>query len=221
MMKLLLFSPHADDETLGAGGMLLKHIQQNDEVYWVNVTNAKEDYGYTKEIEIQGQHEVRKVAKRYGVKELIDLGLEPAGLDKYKISELVKIFSEIVNKIHPQIILVPFPNDIHTDHQIVFNAVYSCTKAFRNPSIEKVLCMEILSEIDYAVPDKGFVPNYYVDISKYIDDKIDIMKEYKTEIKQSPFPRNEYAIRGLAKFRAAACNVDYAEAFRIIKEIEK
>lgn len=46
------------------------------------------------------------------------------------------------------------------------------------------------------------------------------MNEYENEIKPSPFPRNEDAIRGLAKFRAAACNVEYAEAFQILKKIE-
>ena len=66
----------------------------------------------------------------------------------------------------------------------------------------------------------GYVPNYYVDISGYLEEKIAIMKEYKNEIKESPFPRNEQAIRGLAKYRAAACNVEYAEAFRVLKEIE-
>lgn len=220
MKKLLVFSPHSDDETLGAGGMLLKHVKEKDEIYWVNVTNAKEEYGYPKEVEIQGIDEVNTVASLYGVKELIDLRLEPAGLDKYRISELVQIFADIVNKIQPQIIIIPFQYDIHTDHRIVFDAVYSCTKSFRFPSIEKVLCMEILSETDYAITDHGFVPNYYVDISDYIDKKIEIMKKYKNEIKPSPFPRNEDAIRGLAKFRAAGCNAEYAEAFRVIKEIE-
>ena len=81
--------------------------------------------------------------------------------------------------------------------------------------------MEILSETDYAVSDKGFVPNYYVDISPYIEKKIEIMKEYKSEIKASPFPRNVEAVRGLAKYRAAGCNVEYAEAFWLLKEIEK
>lgn len=221
MKKLLIFSPHADDETLGAGGTLLKHQKEKDEIYWVNVTNAKIEYGYSAQEEEQGKLETERVAKQYGVKRFIDLQMEPAGLDKYRTSELVQKFADIVKEVQPQIIYLPFPYDVHTDHRIVFDAVYSCTKAFRYPSIEKVLCMEILSETDYAVSDKGFVPNYFVDISEFMEEKISIMKEYKNEIKPSPFPRNEDAIRGLAKYRAAACNVEYAEAFRVLKEIER
>ena len=220
MKKILVFSPHSDDETLGAGGMLLKHRNKGDEIYWVNVTRNRELYGSTKEDELCGQKEINLVAEKYGVSKLFDLGLEPAGLDKYRTSELIEMFSKIVKEVEPQIVLMPFRNDIHTDHRIVFDAVFACTKAFRYPSIKKVLSMEIISETDYAYSDMGFVPNYYVDISDYIDNKIEIMKNYKDEIKNSPFPRNEEAIRGLAKYRGAACNVEYAEAFRIIKEIE-
>ena len=221
MKKILVVSPHADDEVLGAGGTILKHVQEGDKVYWINVTNAKEEYGYSKEEELQRRQEIEIVAKKYGVEELINLGLEPAGLDKYGMSALVRKFAEMMKQISPQIVIMPFQYDVHSDHRIVFDAVYSCTKSFRYHSIEKILCMEILSETDYAVSDKGFVPNYYVDISPYIEKKIEIMKEYKSEIKASPFPRNVEAVRGLAKYRAAGCNVEYAEAFWLLKEIEK
>lgn len=221
MKKLLIVSPHADDETLGAGGTLLRYSRSGNKLYWINVTNAKEEYGYSKEEEMQRRREIERVAGRYGVAGLDNLELKPAGLDEYRTSELVQLFSERIKKVQPQIVIIPFRNDVHSDHRIVFDAVYSCTKAFRYPDIEKILCMEILSETDYAVPEQGFVPNYYVDISDYLEEKLDIMKEYKSEIKPSPFPRNEEAIRGLARYRAAGCNVKYAESFRLLKAIEK
>lgn len=221
MKKLLVISPHADDETLGAGGTILRYSRNGDKVYWINVTNAKEEYGYAKVEESQRRNEIERVAERYGVEELDNLELKPAGLDEYSTSELVQKFSERIKRIQPQIILLPYQYDVHSDHRIVFDVVYSCTKAFRYPSIEKILCMEILSETDYAVADHGFVPNYYVDISDYMEEKLDIMKEYKSEIKPSPFPRNAEAVRGLARYRAAGCNTAYAEAFRLLKEIER
>lgn len=53
MKKLLVVSPHADDETLGAGGTLLRYSRNGNKIYWINVTNAKEEYGYAKEEELQ------------------------------------------------------------------------------------------------------------------------------------------------------------------------
>ena len=221
-MKILVVSPHTDDETLGAGGFLLKHADAGDELYWLNVTNVKEEYGYTKEEESQGREEIERVAARYRMKEYIDLQLEPAGLDRYRTSELVQMFSGEVRRIQPDIVILPYSNDVHSDHKIVFEAAYSSTKSFRYPSVTNILCMESISD-SVSAPEMcggGYVPNYYVDISGYLEEKIAIMKEYKNEIKESPFPRNEQAIRGLAKYRAAACNVEYAEAFRVLKEIE-
>lgn len=221
MIKILVVSPHTDDETLGAGGYLLRHKELGDEIYWINITSAKEEYGYSKEVVKQGMEEFTQVAKSFNFDGFVDLGMEPAGLDKIDKSVFVRRMAEEIRKIEPNIVLVPFPNDVHSDHKVVFDVVYSCCKAFRCPSVERIMCMEIISETDYAVSDNGFVPNMFVDVSKYIDKKIQIMKLYKDEIKSTPFPRNEEAIRGMAKYRAAACNTEYAEAFRIIKEIEK
>ena len=149
-MKILVVSPHTDDETLGAGGFLLKHADAGDELYWLNVTSAKEKYGYTKDEEVRAREEIRRVAIRYRMKEYRDLELEPAGLDKYRISELVRMFSGEVKRIQPDIVILPYANDVHSDHKIIFEAAYSSTKSFRYPSVKKVLCMEIISETDYA-----------------------------------------------------------------------
>ena len=97
----------------------------------------------------------------------------------------------------------------------------ACCKSFRTPSVEKIMCTEIISETDYADSDYGFVPNYFVDISEYIDEKIRILAIYNSEVKESPFPRNEEAIRGLAKYRGASCYAHYAEAYRVLKIIER
>ena len=59
---------------------------------------------------------------------------------------------------------------------------------------------------------KTFNPNVYVDISKYIEKKIDIMKIYKSELGSHPFPRSEENIKALATFRGASCGFNYAES---------
>jgi len=41
-MRILVIAPHPDDETLGCGGTLLKHIAGGDSVAWAIVTKAHE-----------------------------------------------------------------------------------------------------------------------------------------------------------------------------------
>lgn len=105
MKKILIISPHADDETLGAGGYLLKHRDLKDEIYWINVTNANIKYGYTKQEQENWEIWGKRVSDRYGVKKYIDLKLEPAGLDKINKSTLIQIFSDLIKEIKPNIIL--------------------------------------------------------------------------------------------------------------------
>ena len=80
--------------------------------------------------------------------------------------------------------------------------------------------MEILSETDFGDADNPFIPNYFVDISDYIEKKINALNIYDTEMGVPPFPRNYEAIRALATLRGGMSGVRYAEAFKIIKWIE-
>lgn len=79
--------------------------------------------------------------------------------------------------------------------------------------------MEILSETDFASPEHGFSPNYFVDISVYLEDKINFIKVYESEIQPPPFPRSIENIRALATVRGSTAGVRYAESFILLKEV--
>ena len=219
-MLVLVVSPHADDETLGAGGSILKYKKQGHEVVWLNVTDMKEEYGYSRERISERQEEIQRVKQVYNIDAFYNLELKPAGLDQYSKSMIVQKMANIFETVQPEIIILPYGYDVHSDHKIVFEAALACAKVFRCTCIRKILCMEIISETDYAVSENGFVPNYYVNIDDYIEQKIKIAQLYQSEVKESPFPRNVDSIRGLAQYRGAAAGAKYAEAFRVIKIIE-
>jgi LmbE family N-acetylglucosaminyl deacetylase len=129
--------------------------------------------------------------------------------------------SKIINDLKPNIVYLPFKSDVHSDHRTIFEAVYSCTKSFRYPFIKKIYMMETLSETEFAPSTKesNFIPNVFVDISAYIDKKIEIMRIYESELGNHPFPRNERNIKALATFRGATAGCDYAESFMLLREI--
>jgi LmbE family N-acetylglucosaminyl deacetylase len=137
------------------------------------------------------------------------------------MSKLISKISSVVNTIKPNIIYLPFKSDVHSDHKYIFDAAYSCTKSFRYPFVKKIYMMETLSETEFALSTKedGFVPNVFVDISEYMDKKIELMNAYESEIGKHPFPRSERNIRALSTYRGATAGCDYAESFMLIKEI--
>jgi LmbE family N-acetylglucosaminyl deacetylase len=137
------------------------------------------------------------------------------------MSELISKISKIVNIVKPNIIYLPFKGDVHSDHRKIFEATFSCTKSFRYPFIKKIYMIEVLSETEFSLStkDESFIPNVFVDISEYMDKKIEVMNVYKSEMGSHPFPRSEKNVRALATFRGATANCDYAESFMLLKEI--
>ena len=61
-----------------------------------------------------------------------------------------------------------------------------------------------------------FVPNTFIEITKYLNKKIKIMNIYKSEIHSHPFPRSEVSIQSLSYLRGSQCGVKSAEAFELI-----
>lgn len=220
-MNVLIIAPHPDDESLGCGGTILKHIANGDKVYWLIVTAMTSSGGYTdNEIEKKSMI-IETISNLYSFSKTIEFGLPTCKLDQYDFSRLVGMLAACFDEIQPEIIYVPNRTDIHTDHQVISAATWSAAKAFRRPFIKKILMYETLSETECALPvaDHIFIPNVYVDITNYIDEKIDIISYYENEILSRPFPRSRENVKALAIFRGSSVNLMYAEAFMLVREI--
>jgi Uncharacterized proteins, LmbE homologs len=220
MKNVVVVAPHPDDETLGCGGTLLRHKEQGDAVHWIIVTEMLEEHGFSPERIAARDREIQEVAERYAFQSVVRLGFPTTKLDEIPMSELVGKMSEAFQNIRPNILYVPYRGDVHTDHQYVFDAAVSCSKWFRYPYVEKILVYETLSETDFGMdPDtNGFRPNVYVDISRFLDQKLKIMQVYQSEIGEFPFPRSIETIRALASIRGSAGGFAASEAFMLLKE---
>lgn len=228
---IIVISTHPDDETLGAGGTLLKHKQMGDRVHCIFCTDILENEGFSKEIIKKREKEINLVIKAYKFDSVYRLGLKTMKVDEYPKNELISKFADIFKQIKPNIIYLPFAYDVHSDHRYIFEAAYSCTKSFRYPSIQRILMMETLSETDFSpsFQSQNFIPNVFVDISNFFNKKCEIMSIYESEIGNLPFPRSLKNIESLAIFRGCIRGLDkhigggnetpiYAESFMLLKE---
>lgn len=222
-MNIVVIAAHPDDETLGVGGTMLKHAANGDNVYWLIATNMLESEGFSKEHIAQRQSEIELAGTKLKVKGINKLNFASMSLTDNSLNQLIPKISAYFNEIKPEIIYVMNRSDAHSDHRILFDAVMACTKSFRYPFIKRVLMYECLSETEFApaLPEKVFIPNYYVDITDFMDMKLEIMKIYESEIDEHPFPRSISNIKALAHYRGASVGVNYAEAFQLLKFIDK
>lgn len=215
--NVLIIAVHPDDETLGCGGTMLKHKANGDSIHWLICTQTTPSNDFYK----TRRKEIEQVSKMYTFDSVHHLGLKTMQVDEYTMSELISKISKIISDIQPNIIYLPFKGDVHSDHRKIFEASYSCTKSFRYPYIKKIYMMETLSETEFAPGTKedSFIPNVFVDISDFMERKIEIMKIFASEIAEHPFPRSERNIRALGTLRGATAGCEYAESFVLLKEI--
>ena len=217
MKKILVVTPHPDDQTLGCGGTLLLHKKNKDKIYWINFTSMFKNDGFSIKTISRRNKEIKKILKTYKFDKFIDLGYRTKFLDLVARDELISRLSMEVNKIKPNTIYIPYWFDRHTDHQIVSNVSLTLTKSFRFSYIKKIYAYEIVSETNLQY-DSNFIPNSYVDITSTIKKKLNVLKIYRSEIKKHPFPRSKEVIYSQAIIRGSESGFKFAEAFHLVKE---
>lgn len=219
--SILFVAPHPDDETLGCGGTILRHIEDGDSVHWLIVTRLDSEGGFS-ESEIKRQKRViGEVSKAYAFVGTKQLSFIATRLDTYPVAEIVSAIGDCVHDWQPQVVYLPFPGDAHTDHRVTFEAASSCTKWFRHSCVTSVRCYEVVSETEFGLrPDTtGFQPNLFLGIGEQLDRKLEILRMFDSELGDHPFPRSVENIAALARFRGAQCGRDAAEAFVLLRQV--
>ncbi len=216
-MRSLVVAPHPDDEILGVGGTLLKRKDQGNQVAWLIFTEISEENGWDNDKVETRRNEINEIAKFYKFEEVFKLGFPTTYLDTIPLADLISKVSSCLQSFQPEEIFVPFKNDVHSDHRVVFDVMLACTKWFRFPFVKRVLSYETLSETNFSFGIKQkFNPNFYVNISNYIEKKVESMCIYRSEIETFPFPRNEDTILSLSKIRGSESGFFAAEGFELI-----
>lgn len=216
--NVLVVAPHADDETLGCGATLLRLRSLGRRVHWLLLTQLTEGVFPAEFVETR-RGELAQVREAYGFEQVAALPYAGGRLHQADLGELLERVSSVVREVEPDTVLTAHPGDIHTEHRLGFQAVCAATKTFRAPFVKHVGCYETLSETDFSLdPDSpGFRPNLYVDVSGFVERKIEIMELYASEIGRHPFPRSAESLRALSLLRGAASGCQAAEAFMMLK----
>ena len=218
--KILILSPHADDEILGCGGTISRYVRYGYDINVLILTNA--NYGapeiYSKNKIKQIRDESKSANKFIGTRKLFFENLPALTLSNYPIYKISNIINKYLSTIKPEVIFIPSINDIHDDHKIIFKAAKVSLRANKKTSIKKILSYEVLSETEWNENEKTFSPNYFIKLSKSdVDNKIKAFLKYKSQVKKFPHPRSQKAILSLSKVRGSQVYLEYAEAFRAEK----
>lgn len=216
--RVLIIAPHPDDETLGAGGTAAKYVSQGHEVA-VLVVSGHLPPLYTQEVYETTVQEALQAFEILGVSEHWFLKIPATLVGNVPVHELNEQICAVTREMRPQVVLCPYP-DRHIDHRVIFESVMVAIRPVGpGRDIEMCAAYETLSETHWNAPhiEPNFVPNWVVDISEFMDKKLDALACYRSLISEWPGPRSIGAAEALAKFRGTQAGFAFGEAFQIIR----
>lgn len=222
--KVLIIVAHPDDETFGCGGLIKKLSSNKNNINVISFTNGVGSRLNQKSLQIEEREKSSKNASKIlGFKWLAQYDYSDNELDKVSLLEIIKIIEKHKKRFKPHIILTHNFSDLNIDHRKIAEATLTAFRPEPKEKLEQFLTFEVPSATDFRMlkNKKNFLPNYYVNIEKNINSKIKAIKCYKKELKPYPHSRSVNGIKNLNKIRGNQSGLKYAEAFEIIRKIEK
>jgi len=167
------------------------------------------------------QAEARAVHEFLGLTGSHFLDLPAARLDTRPGSDLNEAIRNVLVEVKPNLLYVPHLGDVHRDHQLIFQAVMVASRPTGDYYPRRILAYETVTETDwYAAPmTPPFVPNVYVDISSFLDRKLEAFLKYASQVRLAPDQRSIESLRALATTRGHAMGFQCAEAFMLVREL--
>ncbi|MBP2325826.1 LmbE family N-acetylglucosaminyl deacetylase [Kibdelosporangium banguiense] len=223
--RVLVISPHADDEVLGCGGMMAALHSAGAEVHVLYLAvDGMHHYGLTEATTFADRlAEISHVSQILGF--TYDIAFAGQNLterlDTLPRRDMVDLFQDAMNARRPDLVLLPSFADYDQDHRAVFDAGFAAARPiaqqFGKWLVPHVFLYE-MSKIQWAAEPLPRSTAYY-DISDHLDRKLEALRAYKTQYRPVPHIRSEESVSALAVLRGAEMGVHHAEAFGVLRTI--
>jgi len=217
-MRVLVVAAHADDEVLGPGGTILRHVRAGDEVSVLIACLGKHlsyDADKTASLHAVAGEVSELLSVRLAIGRLPD-----QGLDTVSLPDVVEVVDREVREADAEVVYTHHWGDINRDHRILGEATAVATRPYAAPGVRAVRCFETPSSTEWgaAAGLAPFVPNMFVDVSHTLQAKIDAFARYQSEVRPPPHPRSLSALADRARYWGSVSGLDAAEPFVVARE---
>lgn len=226
-MKVLCMVAHPDDEIIGVGGTLARHVARGDEVricVLAEAERARHDE-FTPEVErlVENRRDgTRRACEHLGVDSVEFYTFPDNQFDAVPLLDIVKIVEYEIAEFEPEVIYTHHFGDLNVSHELTCRAVVTAARPLPGSSVKRILAFETLSNSEWAVPteDHMFNPTVFVDISDHLEAKLAALAEHETELEPHPHPRNLENVRRNALVWGSKSGLEAAEAFVLLREVD-
>ena len=220
--QIMVIAPHADDEILGCGGTIFKEVAAGNQVHLLLVTKGYPEQGFSQQALEAKESEIEAAVSKVPYASFKRLDLPAVALETIPRSEIIQAINQHIRARQIDTLYLPFGQDVHSDHRVVFESAWAAAKAFRAPTVKEIFSYEVVSETGFQAPsaDSAFNPNTFVDITDTLDQKIAAFQLYASEVQTFPAPRSAEVLRALAIYRGSVVNCAAAEAFLCLRMVK-
>lgn len=220
--SILVVVAHPDDEVLGCGGTIAKHVAKGDQVQIVFMADGVGSRGPGGSEEYQPRNQARDEAlATLGVSRHHTLDFPDNRMDSLPLLDVVQALELIIEQVQPTRVYTHHHGDLNVDHRVTHQTVMTACRPVPGNSVREILTFEVMSSTEWATPGFAtFVPNTFVDISDHVQTKLEALAAYDMEMRPTPHSRSISHLESLAKHRGNCVGVEAAEAFELVRLVE-
>ncbi|MGW2519706.1 PIG-L deacetylase family protein [Streptomyces sp. NPDC001617] len=219
MSTVLVLAAHPDDELLGAGATLARHVRDGDAVHAVVLTEGASSR-YREGLAEDLAKSAQRAAQVLGLASLELWSLPDQRLDALPLIDVVQQVETKVDALRPDLVYTHFPGDVNTDHGVVARAAWTACRPYVLPGLRRFAVFETPSSTEWAwSADSPFTPSLYVDVTRTLDVKLEAMSCYETELRDPPHPRSLQALRERAGYWGSRVGRPAVEPFQVLREV--
>ena len=221
---VLIIVAHTDDETIGMGGTIARHVFEGDNVFSISMTDGVGARpNHSDEIIKNRKNAAHNASEILGFKWLDNANFPDNSMDSISLLDVVKFIEAAKKKVHPTIVYTHSTADLNIDHRIVAEATMTAFRPQPNEEWKEIRAFEVPSATDYSHEDvtSSFYPNLFISIEEYWEKKNQALIQYQGEIREEPHSRSFHGIETLANYRGNQVGLNLAEAFQILRKIKR
>jgi N-acetylglucosamine malate deacetylase 1 len=226
--SILVLAAHPDDEVLGCGGTMARYAHEGATVRVAFLGDGVSARGSADSDvalfrgEIAARRAAAKAACGILGATIACFGDFPDNrLDTIALLDVVKFVEGLLEQHHPDTVLTHHGGDLNIDHRRAHQAVETACRPQAGRSVRTIASFEVPSSTEWRLPGAAavFVPNWFIDISQWLEHKLRALDAYATEMRDWPHPRSRRAVEHLARWRGATVGVDAAESYMLGRQL--
>lgn len=216
-MKVLIVAAHPDDEVLGCGGAIAKHVANGDDVKVVFMADGETSRGRPSSGALVEERRIAalKASQILEIPPPIFIGFPDNKMDSIPLLDIVQKLEKIITNEQPNVIYTHHAGDLNIDHRITHQAVMTACRPVPCHKVDTLLFFEVVSSTEWTFSGSmpAFTPTWFVDISDTLPKKLDALSAYAGELRSWPHARSIEGIKHLVHWRGASVGLVAAEAF--------